>query len=285
MAARPVARVLLDSPLPQLDRLLDYAVPSAMDASVVPGVRVRVPLRTAGRLVDAYVVERGEAVDPDRPLSEIDAVVSEVRLLPERLYALARRVSDRAAGSASDILRLTIPKRQVRVEKTWLAGERAPMPEVASDSLAAAERTLAFYPGLPGAIDEGGRIALDAPPRPTRTAAGEPVGEWALLLSAAATRTLAAGRSAIIVAPDHRDLDQLARALSGAVPAEAIIRDDSARSAAERYRSYLRLLEDAPAIVIGNRSAVYAPVSHLGLVAIRNAVSSTHITLPTIDSV
>ena len=37
---------------------------------------------------------------------------------------LARRVADRAAGSASDILRLAIPKRQVRVEKTWLAGER-----------------------------------------------------------------------------------------------------------------------------------------------------------------
>jgi primosomal protein N' (replication factor Y) len=265
-----VARVLLDSPLPQLDRLLDYAVPPAMDGAVVPGVRVRVPLRTVGRLVDAYVVERGEAVDPDRPLSEIDAVVSDVRLLPERLYTLARRVADRAAGSASDILRLAIPKRQVRVEKAWLAGERPPVPQVADDRVAAAERTLGFYPGLWRAIDEGGRMALDAPPRPTRTAAGEPVGEWALLLAAAATRTLAAGRSAIVVAPDHRDLDQLARALAGAVPPEAIIRDDSARSAAERYRSYLRLLEDAPVVVIGNRSAVYAPVSRLGLVAIWN---------------
>lgn len=265
-----MARVLLDSPLPQLDRLLDYAVPPAMDDTVVPGVRVRVPLRTVGRLVDAYVVERGEAVDPDRPLSEIDAVVSDVRLLPERLYALARRVADRAAGSASDILRLAIPKRQVRVEKTWLAGERPPVPEVNENRIAAAERTLGFYPGLWPAIDEGGRIALDAPPRPTRTAAGEPVGEWALLLAAAATRTLAAGRSAIIVAPDHRDLDQLARALADSVPADAVIRDDSARSAAERYRSYLRLLEDAPVVVIGNRSAVYAPVSRLGLVGIWN---------------
>ncbi len=265
-----MARVLLDSPLPQLDRLLDYAVPPAMDDSVVPGVRVRVPLRTVGRLVDAYVVERGEAVDPDRPLSEIDAVVSDVRLLPDRLYTLARRVADRAAGSASDILRLVIPKRQVRVEKAWVAGEQPTVPEISEHRAAAAERTLGFYPGLWETIDGGGRVAVDAPPRPTQTAGGEPVGEWALLLVASATRTLAAGRSAIIVAPDHRDLDQLARALADAVPAEAIVRDDSSRSAAERYRGYLRLLAEAPVIVIGNRSAVYAPVANLGLVAIWN---------------
>lgn len=270
MVGRPVARVLLDSPLPQLDRLLDYAIPAAMDADVVPGVRVRVPLRTAGRLVDAYVVERGEAVDRDRPLSEIDTVVSDVRLLPERLYTLARRVADRAAGSAADILRLAIPKRQVRVEKSWLAGERTHVADIADDRAAAAERTLGFYPQLWTSIAQGGRIALDAPPRPTRTAGGDPLGEWALLLAAAATRVLAAGRSTVIVVPDHRDLDQVARALGDAVPADAIVRDDSARSTAERYRGYLRLLEDAPAVVIGNRSAVYAPVSNLGLVAIWN---------------
>ncbi|MDF2491484.1 MAG: primosomal protein, partial [Microbacterium sp.] len=40
--ARPIARVLLDSPLPQLDRLFDYAVPAALDADAQPGVRVKV---------------------------------------------------------------------------------------------------------------------------------------------------------------------------------------------------------------------------------------------------
>ena len=45
MSAR-IARVLVDSPLPQLDRLLDYEIPEGMDG-VEPGVRVIVPLRTA----------------------------------------------------------------------------------------------------------------------------------------------------------------------------------------------------------------------------------------------
>lgn len=118
---RPIARVLLDSPVPQLDRLFDYAIPDELLADALPGVRVRVPLRSAGRVIDAYLVELATEDDDARALAELDAVVSRARVLPERLHALARRVADRAAGGASDVLRLIVPKRQVRVEKAWLA--------------------------------------------------------------------------------------------------------------------------------------------------------------------
>ncbi len=37
------------------------------------------------------------------------------------VWALARAVADRAAGNASDVLRLAIPSRYVRVERSWLA--------------------------------------------------------------------------------------------------------------------------------------------------------------------
>ena len=40
--SRRIARVLLDSPLPQLDRLFDYALPDER-GEVEPGVRVKVP--------------------------------------------------------------------------------------------------------------------------------------------------------------------------------------------------------------------------------------------------
>ena len=56
MSAR-VARVVLESPLPQLDRLFDYRIPNEFAAECVPGVRVRVPLRTGNRLADGFVVE------------------------------------------------------------------------------------------------------------------------------------------------------------------------------------------------------------------------------------
>ncbi|MBO9626281.1 MAG: primosomal protein N' [Microbacterium sp.] len=257
--SRRIARVLLDSPLPQLDRLFDYALPAEL-GEVPVGVRVRVPLRTAGRLVDGYIVEIDSEDDADRPLSEVDAVVSTVAVLPDRLYRLARRVADRAAGSASDVLRLVIPKRQVRVEKAWTADTPAPVPD--DEALVRAETVLSEYDGLTAVLDERGRAAVEAVP----VQRGE-IAEWAAMLAAAATRTLAGGASSILVVPDHRDLDRLLAALEAAAPAEAIVRYDSRQTNPDRYRAFLRSLEASPCIVVGNRSAVYAPVE-AGLVVI-----------------
>ncbi|WP_417562537.1 primosomal protein N' [Microbacterium sp.] len=268
MTARRVARVLVDSPLPQLDRLFDYAIPAELAGDARPGVRVRVPLRTAGRMIEGYLVDIVDADPADRPLSDLDAVVSPVPVLTPALYALARRVADRAAGGANDILRLVVPKRMVRAEKTWLAAaERAPV-AVDEDAAARAARVLQAFPGLSEALSAGHRLVLDAPPHPTVLPGGATVPGWTLILAAAATVTLAAGRSAILVTPDHRDQEQLARALASLLPAEAVVRADARRTGPQRYADYLRLLETAPCVVIGNRSAVYAPAPAVGLVAV-----------------
>ncbi|GAA4482236.1 primosomal protein N' [Microbacterium panaciterrae] len=260
---RPIARVLLDSPVPQLDRLFDYAVPAPFEDAAVPGVRVRVPLRSAGRLIDAYVIERATEDDDARTLAEIETVVSAARVLPERLYALARRVADRAAGSASDVLRLIVPKRQVRVEKAWLAAgaEQPSVPAFVPAAEVAA--TVALYAGLRETLEDRERAAVEAIPRPGQD--GHP--EWSRLLAAAAATTLAGGASAILVVPDYRDLDVLLTTLEAFAPGAPIARLDSRQTGPDRYRAYLRTLEDAPWIVVGNRSACYAPV-RAGLIAV-----------------
>ncbi|MFI8631950.1 primosomal protein N' [Microbacterium sp. NPDC077663] len=258
-----VARVLIDSPLPQLDRLFDYALPEALREAAVPGVRVKVPLRSAGRTVEGWVIERAEVEPGGRPLSEVTAVVSAVPILPDALYRLARRVADRAAGSASDILRLAVPKRMVRAEKAWLAADPPEAPTVDPDAATRARATVDVYPGLADAIRAGERLAVDAPPHP---APGQLRGAWADLLAALATLVLDSGRSALVVVPDHRDQSQILDALAGLVPAEAIVRDDARRSGPERFATYLRLLASAPCIVVGNRSTVYAPAHDVGAV-------------------
>lgn len=263
---RSIVRVLLDSPLPQLDRLFDYAVPAEFVEDAQPGVRVRVPLRSAGRMIDAYVVEVDTEEDDSRALSEIDTVVSAAPVLPSSLASLARRVADRSAGRASDVLRLVIPKRQVRVEKAWLAAGSLQASAPVAVAPEAQERTVAVlgeYEGLADALRARSRIAVEAIPRVNE--AGDP--EWAELLAAAASATLSDGASAILVVPDYRDIERVMAALSGLVPEEAIVRLDAKQSGPLRYRAFLRTLEDAPCIVVGNRSAVYAPVT-AGLVAL-----------------
>ena len=117
--SRRIARVVLDSRLPQLNRLFDYLIPSGMD--VEPGIRVRVPLRSAQRLAEGYVVECTEESAHTGSLAEISEVVSPVPVMPDRLWRVASQVAHRSAGAPADVLRLAIPKRYVRVEKEWWA--------------------------------------------------------------------------------------------------------------------------------------------------------------------
>lgn len=252
--------MLVDSPLPQLDRLLDYRIPDTLDG-VEPGVRVSVPLRSAKRLATAYVVELAGDADFPGPLSEVAAVVSPVPVLRPEVWRLARAVADRAAGAANDVLRLAIPPRQVRVEKAWLARGPFEAPAVTAPELDG-------YPGLADALDADARIALRVQPGVAEGAGGAAT-RWAHVLAQAAVRTLARGRTALLIAPDHRDQDQLERALRGLAPEAAVLRWDARQPNADRYRALL-VAGDRPVIVVGNRSAVYAPAEKLGLVALWN---------------
>jgi primosomal protein N' (replication factor Y) len=99
----PVARVVIDSPLPHLDRPFDYAVPEAMRRSAVPGARVRV--RFAGKDLDAFVLQRCATSDHDGRLVALRRVVSPEPVLTPEIARLARAVADRYAGTLSDVLR------------------------------------------------------------------------------------------------------------------------------------------------------------------------------------
>jgi primosomal protein N' (replication factor Y) len=262
----PIARVLVDSPLPQLDRLFDYAIPESLRDAAVPGVRVRVPLRSAGRIADGFLIELAPPGDYPGPLSELEAIISPVPVLTPEVWALARRLADRAAGSAIDIVRLAVPPRQVRVEKAWVAAERSAPSTVTAGVIESYGARV-----IESAIAANHRIALDAIPRLREVdheGAQRWVGDWAVTLAAAAATTVAGGRSAIIAVPDYRDQAQLEAALAAALPPERIVRLDARQSNPERYRAFLKCLEAEPVAIIGNRSVVYAPAHSLGLIAL-----------------
>ena len=261
MPPASIARVLIDSPLPQLDRLFDYRVPEAMLQDAVPGVRVRVPLRSAGRIADGFLIELVDRVDYQGVLSEVDAVTSPAPVLTEPVYTLARRVADRAAGNASDILRLAVPKRQVRVEKAWLAAGAREASDV--NPVAVADYGTA---AIDEAILASRRLAVDAVPQVVDVG-GDWVGHWAATLAAIASRALQTG-SVILVVPDYRDLDQLTTALEAILPADRVVRLDARQSNADRYRAHLACLDGVARVIVGNRSAVYAPAAKLALIAL-----------------
>ncbi|GAA4193521.1 primosomal protein N' [Gryllotalpicola kribbensis] len=264
-----VARVLIDTPLPQLDRLFDYAIPLALADQVVPGVRVTAPLRAEGRLADGLVVEVGDTSDFDGALTPLESVVSAARVLAPEVWALARRIADRQAGSANDVLRLAIPRRSVAVERKWLA-------QGAPREVPRAAHPVAGYEGgvIESAVDDGGRVALRSLPGVVELADGSWVGRWAVTLAQAAVRAVIDGRTAILAVPDYRDQEQLEAVLSTMVPAGTVASLDARRTNAQRYAAFLSCLahpDDSghtPRIIVGNRSVVYAPAAELGLIAL-----------------
>src|SRR3954447_17668504 len=96
----PVARVVVDSPLPHLDRLFDYLVPTELDEAAQPGVRVKV--RFANRLTDGYLLERVAETEHGGTLAPLAKVVSPEPVLSTEVAELARQVADRGAGALSD---------------------------------------------------------------------------------------------------------------------------------------------------------------------------------------
>lgn len=259
-----IARVWVDSPLPQLDRLFDYRVPDELADQIRIGIRVRVPWRSAGRFVDAYVVDLVESVEFTGVLSAVEAIVSAVPVLSSDVAALARKAADRAAGSAIDIVRVAVPGRQARVEKAWLAA-------TAHEPLAAvgAQTIDGYVAGrIEDAVRAGGRLAVDAIPLGIELPDGSWTGRWATMLASAASIALSEGKSAILAVPDYRDQQQLEAALLAVLPPERIVRLDARQSNPDRYRAFLRCLEDEALVIVGNRSVVYAPAARLGLLAI-----------------
>jgi primosomal protein N' (replication factor Y) len=258
-----VARVLVDSPLPQLDQLFDYRVPERLRAEARAGVRVRVPLRSGGRIANGWLVELVESSEFEGRLSDLEDVVSEVPLLAPEVWSLARAVADRAAGNASDVLRLAVPSRYVRVERSWAAAEPDPGPLPESPGPIHGTGAGRLEQGLMS----GERMWSGADPRPVQLDSGTWVGAWALTLAQAAAHMLAADRSSLLVVPDYRDQEQLQAALETVVDARRILRTDARQSGGARFRSFLDATGDAARVVIGNRSTVYAPAARLGLIA------------------
>ncbi|MBO2461892.1 primosomal protein N' [Actinomadura violacea] len=262
---RPVARVAVDMSLPHLDRPFDYLVPVELDAKAVPGCRVRV--RFAGQLVDGFLLERVEESGHDGKLLYLERVTSPEPVLAPEVASLAREVADRYAGTFADVLRLAVPPRHARVEAEAVeedAGEeRVPAAE--------GENPWAEYPAgvsFLNALSEG------RAPRAVWTALPGP--EWAAAIARAVAVTLEAGRGALVVMADGRDVARVDAALKAELGEGRHVALTAELGPAERYRRWLAVLRGKARAVVGTRAAMFAPVADLGLVVLWDDGDDVH---------
>jgi primosomal protein N' (replication factor Y) (superfamily II helicase) len=254
----PVARVAVDISLPHLDRPFDYRVRAADDEAAVPGARVRV--RFAGKLRDGYVLERVAGTEHEGTLAALHKVVSAEPVLTPEIAALIRTVADHYASCFADVMRLAVPPRHAATER---ATRTAPVELDAP----ADPGPFAAYPSGPGYVEA---LAAGRSPRAfwQLIPSHDTSGDWATGFAIAARACAAAGRGAVLVVPDQRDLARLEQACLEVLGTAgfAVLRAEAGPAA--RYRAYLRALRRDVRVVIGNRATAFAPVGELGLVAL-----------------
>lgn len=149
----PVARVRVDSTLPQVDRTFDYRVPAELSEDAVPGARVRVLFN--GHEMTGYIEERAATTDWTRTsLLPLKSVLSRVPSVAPEIFALAEALADRYASTVANVLRLAVPPRIAALDKKYAPllpgyesaylGDSAPVstsdaPEPAASELVASE--------------------------------------------------------------------------------------------------------------------------------------------------
>ncbi|HEX6151255.1 primosomal protein N' [Nocardioides sp.] len=256
-ATDPVAQVLVDVPLAHLDRPFDYLVPATAADSAVPGARVKV--RFAGQDVDGFLLARTAASEHPGRLAPLRRVVSPEPVLAPEIVTLAGAVAERYAGSRADVLRLAVPPRHATTERQSSVPRDEPVtadPDAAARAWAGHEPASAYLAHLA----DGGS------PRAVWSAA--PGTDWPAALAQAAAHTLASGRGALLVVPDHRDVARVDAALIDALGDGHHVTLTAEVGPSARYRDFLAVARGHRRIVLGTRAAAFAPVHDLGLVAI-----------------
>lgn len=259
----PVASVRLVGVLPHLDRPFEYAVTPAT-AAARPGMRVRV--RFSGKDTEGIVLGRHATATTDRALAPVHRLVSEDVVVPPALMRVCEEVAERCAGTVGDVLRLALPPRHARAEKADRAAEekeRETLPAPDSGAAPPEEPGRARpgdrYPGLAALLSRAG---TPEGPVPRASITLDAADNWTEV-AADAIGDLDPEQGALVIAPDQRDVARLSRVLTERGISHEILAGTEGPE--KRYRTFRRILRGATRVVLGNRSAAFAPVRNLAL--------------------
>ncbi|MBI3331199.1 MAG: primosomal protein N' [Candidatus Omnitrophica bacterium] len=254
-----IAEVAFNLPL---EKTFHYLIPPALQGSVEPGKRVAAPFGPRERI--GFVL-RLVAESPIRELKEIRRVLDPVPVIAGERWALASWLSDYYCCSLGEALAAMVP-----------GGLRTPVPVPGTPQHDADS-------GEPGTGVPGtGTVVLSAHQRRAlhpildalEARRSDPVllfgvtgsGKTELYLQAI-DRALRQGRSAICLIPEialtPQTTDRFVERFGDQVAVW-----HSRMGARQRAADWVRLAQGARRIVVGARSAVFAPVRDLGLIII-----------------
>ena len=219
-----LATVWVDNSLPHLDHTFSYLVPGNLDEQVKVGSLVLVPFN--GQELSALVIARASAEGVSN-LKSISSHPAPLPLVSQEIISLIGAVAKRYAAHPFDIIRSAVPPRVAAVDKEFKEVELTSPP---------AARGVKTYLQLPPARNRSQLIAQKI------AAAADEGGVLAIF-------------------PDSSEMEAVKNELLEMGVSPSIL--DSELSKSERYRSFMQIKSKASTIVLGTRSAIFAPVANL----------------------
>ena len=234
----PYARVRVDTGVFHLDQLYGYQVPEKLTGLVQVGVRVQVPF--GNRETEGIVVDRVAAPERAGDLKSITKVLSVIPIATTQSLQFIDLVAQHYACNPWDLIRSAMPPRVASVDKSFVIGQ--------SDPERGPKATVEFQMLAPFIQAHDQLVPF-------------------------VTAHQKAG-SVLIVAPDEKDVDLVIASLRSADLSP--LKLTAAMSREERYRNYLLAMHGPNSIVVGTRSAIFAPIKNLATVFVHKESSYDH---------
>jgi primosomal protein N' (replication factor Y) len=234
----PYARVRVDTGVFHLDQLYDYQIPEKLSESIQVGVRVQLPF--GGRETEGIVVERVGVPERAGELKSITKVLSAVPVATTQSLLLIETVAAHFACNPWDVIRSAIPPRVASVDKNF-----------------------AHY-GLQN--QNKGKYSVEFQTLAPFIQAHDQVVKLVLANTGSG--------SVLVIAPDEKDVDLIVRALDA--DGVMAMKLTAAMAREERYRNYLQAVHGEKCVVVGTRSAIFAPVNNLSAIIVHKESSLDH---------
>ncbi len=256
-----------------IDRTFVYSVPPELADRTGPGARVEVPFRR--RILSGVVVRTGAQPPAGSRVLPIRSALDPEPALPPALLELTRWIADYYVAPWGEVLRAALPQVVEPLRRRKRGGEEPPAP---------AEPSGTGSPTPPPAV----RAPAAAPPvlTPEQAAAVEHIerrlaerafrvvllrgvtasGKTEVYLRAAETALRAGGQVLVLVPEIGLSVQLVDRFVERLGPLVAVLH--SALTAAERRRQWEGVRAGEMPVVVGARSALFAPLVRPALIIV-----------------
>lgn len=232
-----VVNVWVDSGLSHLDGIYSYRCPSELVDKIAIGSRLKVPFNS--RYCEALVVEVIETNETIDHFKMIESVLGSVPVANSALIEFYRLMAQYWVSDPYSLIKFGIPLRVASVEKIIESANFESTNKVTLSK----KRSQNFF-------------MMHTPHR----------SAYLEIVELAMERMR--NGSTLLLLPDTKDIERVLQILVGKKIDFEVIRLDSSLPRAQRYENYLKSSLQSNVLVIGSRSALFAPIRDLDSVIV-----------------